>query len=85
MKQRVRPNLPHLQAALDQLGPWAGNSPNVSAQWLASALLTKIATIDWKAASQDVERFLNPVERQSLTLWSERFFRSKVEQLASVS
>jgi hypothetical protein len=32
-----------------------------------------------------VERFLNPVERQSLTLWSERFFRSKVEQLASVS
>jgi hypothetical protein len=45
-------------------------------------LTEKIATIDWRAAAQDVERFLNSAERRSLSLWSEKFFRAKVDQLA---
>jgi predicted nucleotidyltransferase component of viral defense system len=85
VKQQVRPNLPHLQAALGQFGPWADKSLNVDMEWLVDTLLEKITTIDWKAASEDVERFLNAAEKQSLTLWSERFFRAKVQQLASGS
>jgi hypothetical protein len=42
----------------------------------------KIASINWNAAAQDVERFLNTAEKQSLKLWNERFFRTKMEQLA---
>jgi hypothetical protein len=42
----------------------------------------KIASINWNAAAQDVERFLNTAEKQSLKLWNERFFRTKAEQLA---
>jgi len=45
-------------------------------------LTEKIAAIDWRAAAKDVERFLNSAERKSLSLWSEKFFRAKVEQLA---
>ena len=85
VKQRVRPNLPHLQAALEQFGPWVGQPLSVDPPWLVNALLHKIAAIDWKAASQDVERFLNAAEKQSLTLWSARFFASKVEQLSSAT
>lgn len=85
VKQRVRPNLPHLQAALHQYGPWQGQSLSVDSEWLHTALLDKIRTIDWNAAAQDVGRFLNPAEKQSLTLWSERFFHSKAEQLAQVA
>lgn len=85
VKQRMHPNLPHLQAALEQFGPWAGQALNIDLDWLVSALSEKIGTIDWKAASQDVERFLNAAEKQSLTLWGERFFRSKVQQLASAA
>ena len=79
--QRVSPNLPHLEAALRQFGPWQGTDVAVSRDWLEDVLRQKIAAIDWKAAAQDVERFLGPVERQSLTLWSERFFGAKTDQL----
>jgi hypothetical protein len=82
VKERIRPNLLHLQSALRQYGPWAGQGVEVDASWLSGVLTKKISAIDWRAAARDVERFLNSAERKSLSLWSERFFRAKVEQLA---
>ena len=79
--QKISPNLPHLQAALYQFGPWAEQSITVDSAWLRNAMLEKVAAIDWREAATDVERFLNATERQSLQLWSERFFRAKVENL----
>jgi hypothetical protein len=80
---QVAPNLPHLEAALNQYGPWSGQNPPVTAQWVGARLQEKINTIDWNAAAADVERFLGPAERQSLKLWSARFFMSKAVQLFS--
>lgn len=82
IKQRTQPNLPHLQAALRQYGPWKDQTIDVTSEWVITALSNKIAIIDWNATAQDVERFLSAAEKQSLKLWSERFFRSKVELLA---
>ena len=79
--QKVSPNLPHLQAALFQFGPWAGQTITVDSGWLRNAMREKVASVDWKEAAADVERFLNATERQSLQLWSERFFRAKIENL----
>ena len=79
--QKISPNLPHMQAALYQFGPWAEQSITVDSAWLRNAMLEKVAAIDWQEAATDVERFLNATERQSLQLWSERFFRAKVESL----
>jgi len=79
--QKVRPNLAHLQAALYQYGPWAGQSITIDSNWLRNAMLEKVAAVDWQQAARDVERFLNMAEKQSLKLWSERFFRNKVENL----
>lgn len=84
VKQRTRPNLSHLKAALQQYGPWKDQGINVTGDWFANALSEKIRTIDWIAAAADVERFLNTSEKQSLKLWSERFFLSKVEQLTKI-
>ena len=83
IKRQVAPNLPHLEAALNQYGPWSGQNPSVTAQWVGARLDEKINTIDWTAAAADVERFLGPAERQSLKLWSARFFVSKAAQLFS--
>jgi hypothetical protein len=80
-RKKVRPNLPHLQAALEQYGPWTGQVLEVTPAWVVRALSDKIESIDWKDAARDVERFLNATERQSLSLWSERFFKAKVGQL----
>lgn len=72
----------HLQAALIQAGPWAGQEDlKIDMAWLADTLRSNIAAIDWKAAADDVRRFLRPAEAKSLELWSDRFFLAKVEKM----
>jgi len=71
VKRIVSPNLPHLKNALIQFGPWQGDG----------ALIQKIETIDWGEAQDDVQRFLGAAEQKSLSLWSERFFKERVNQL----
>lgn len=79
--QGVTPNLLLLQNALIQYGPWKGESLNVNREWLVEALSEKIASVNWKDAADDVERFLKPVEQKSLKLWSNKFYMSKLEKL----
>ena len=80
--QGVFPNLRHLEAALRQFGPWSDeNALEVTTGWLESALTDKIRSIDWDEASNDVRRFLRPSEEESLSLWGERFFESKLRKL----
>ncbi len=81
VKQRVKPNLAHLQSALLQWGPWAGQQSKVDLKWLKQKLTDKIGGIDWQDAAMDVERFLKLQEQHSLKLWSVAFFLHKVEQL----
>ena len=81
IKQNISPNLSHLEAAVDQVGPWKGQQPRIDARWIVDKLNEKIATIDWRAAAADVERFLGPAERASLKLWSGSFFSAKAAQL----
>jgi len=81
----VSPNLTHLHAALIQAGPWAGQEGlKIDIAWLEDTLRNTIATIDWKAAANDVRRFLRPAEAKTLELWSDRFFLAKLEKMAAV-
>jgi len=80
-RQKIKPNLTLLEAALYQYGPWKGKKLNIDDNWVKKALLGRVSEINWKDAAADVERFLNTTERESLKLWSERFFVQKVEQL----
>lgn len=78
----VFPNLPHLEAALVQFGPWAEEDElTVNSKWLEKAMINKIQSIDWEVAAEDVRRFLRPAEAESLKLWSERFFNSKLSKM----
>jgi predicted nucleotidyltransferase component of viral defense system len=85
IKQKVAPNLPHLQAALNQFGPWKGQNPLIDTRWVVDKLREKIATIDWKAAAADAERFLGAAERESLKLWGARFFSTRAAALSDGS
>ncbi len=80
--QGVRPNLGLLQSALVQLGPWQEQRLEVDMAWLQTALLEKIAVIDWDDAAEDVRRFLDSPQRQSLRLWSANFFSAKARKLS---
>lgn len=79
--QGVTPNLVLLKNALIQHGPWKDQALNIDEGWLVNVLGEKISSIDWKAAADDVERFMKPIERRSLSLWSEQFFTSKLKKL----
>jgi len=79
--QGITPNLALLKNALEQYGPWQGQSLDVNREWLVNALGEKISAINWKDAAEDVERFLNPVEQKSLSLWSEKFYMNKLKKL----
>jgi len=71
IKQGISVNLPHLQAALLQWGPWADKKIVINLKWLKQVLLHKTAQIDWKDAAKDVQRFLRFSEQHSLSLWDE--------------
>jgi len=80
--QGVFPNLPHLEAALRQFGPWSEDDTlSVDLSWLEKEMTKRIRAIDWEAAKQDVSRFLRPAEAESLKLWSHRFFESKLDKI----
>lgn len=83
LKQGISPNLALLQAALYQFGPWRDQSITVTLPWLGDRLNEKIAGIDWQRAAEDVHRFLGAAERESLRMWSQRFFSAKVAQLVA--
>jgi hypothetical protein len=83
IRQGVSPNLPHLQNALVQYGPWEGQKNVViDAGWVREELHNKIASIEWAEAAADVAPFLKLSEQESLKLWSTRFFSAKLKKLA---
>ena len=83
VKKGIKPNLPLLQAALIQDGPWKGEGLKIDEEWVRKELLKKISLINWNEPASDVERFLTLVKKDSLRLWNERFFVQRVSQLFS--
>jgi hypothetical protein len=82
IRQDVSPNLPHLQNALIQYGPWKGQEDLVvDKSWVQEELQNKIDGIEWKAAAADVAPFLKLGEQESLKLWDARFFSAKLKML----
>jgi len=79
--QGVTPNMLLVKNAIFQYGPYQGQELDVNHDWLVEALRNKIASIKWGDAADDVRRFLKPIELESLKLWNERFFNSKLNNL----
>ncbi len=81
VKKGAQVNLPHLQAALSQWGPWVNHKIDLDIIWLKHELTKKTEHIDFQTAANDVQRFLKPSEQHSLSLWNEKFFLHKIEKL----
>jgi hypothetical protein len=82
IRQRVSLNLPHLQNALIQFGPWEGQKNLViDENWVLTEMQKKIDSIEWAKAAADVAPFLKLGEQESLKLWDARFFSAKLKML----
>jgi predicted nucleotidyltransferase component of viral defense system len=76
----VTPNYAQLANALFQLGPWKGQEITVDDFFLREKLREKIETLKWQDVARDVRKFLRPAKAETLDLWSEGFFKAKLEK-----
>ncbi len=74
-------NYDFLTSAINQLGPWQGQSITVDKAWLLNELERKIVSMNWKQAAEDVRRFVRVAEQPSLDLWSKELFLGQLEKL----
>jgi predicted nucleotidyltransferase component of viral defense system len=77
-------NYEFLTSAINQLGPWQGQSITVDKAWLLNELERKITSMNWKQAAEDVRRFVRVAEQPSLDLWSKELFWGQMDKLKRV-
>lgn len=78
---RIGINFDFLTSAINQLGPWQGQSITVDKAWLLNELEQKILSMNWKQATEDVRRFVRVAEQPSLDLWSKELFLGQLDKL----
>ncbi|MGI5925025.1 MAG: nucleotidyl transferase AbiEii/AbiGii toxin family protein [Lentisphaeria bacterium] len=78
---RTSINYDFLTSAINQLGPWQGQSVAVDKTWLLNELKRKIVSMNWKQAAEDVRRFVRVAEQPSLDLWSKELFLGQLDKL----
>jgi len=76
-------NFKLLSNALDQMGPWKNQGIQVDKTWYRENIGQKIQNLDWKAAKDDVIRFLGSQEQKGLEVWGQSFFLDRLEKLIS--
>jgi hypothetical protein len=81
--REVIPNFPLLRNAIEQSGPWAGQSIEISPPWFVQSMRSRIEELDWKAVREDVSRFLPHRDQEGLALWTSEYFLYHLEKLAS--
>ncbi len=81
---RTSINYDYLTSAINQLGPWQGQSIVVDKEWLLNELERKIHLVNWKQAAEDIRRFVRAAEQPSLDVWSRKLFLRQLEKLKRV-
>jgi len=80
---RVEVNYGFLSSAINQFGPWKGQTITIDKAWMVQELERKINSIHWKQAARDVHRFVRTTEQPSLNVWSKELFLGQLSKLAN--
>lgn len=80
--RRTPVNYRLLGSALAQTGPWAAAIDRVDRDWCLRALASKIESIDWSRAREDVRAFVRTADLPSLDVWGRDFFLGQAAKLA---
>jgi predicted nucleotidyltransferase component of viral defense system len=81
IQQKVQPNYTFLKNALEQYGPYQGQTLNVSHEWLCNELAKKIKSLDWQAVANDVKQFLSSDFIHTVDIWSKDLFLGLLRKL----
>jgi predicted nucleotidyltransferase component of viral defense system len=81
VSNKVLINYNLLSRAINQQGPWAGQSIHINREWLLTVLNLKIREVNWTAIVQDVAPLLALKEQGTLKLWGLDFFSSLIKNI----
>jgi len=84
VSQKTPLNFEFLKNALNQYGPWKGQTILADRDWYFMEMEKRIRTLDWEKAKEDTRRFLNPLQERGLEVWSVEFFLSQLQKLKAV-
>jgi predicted nucleotidyltransferase component of viral defense system len=74
-------NFDFLTSAINQFGPWQNRNIDVDKTWTLKKLEEKIVSLDWKLASEDVQRFIRSSDQPTLSLWSKELFLGQLKKI----
>lgn len=80
--KKIKINMLFLNNALYQTGHLNNKTAPLTNDTLIDALKSKIKTINWEEAKNDVAKFLKQDELKSLEVWSQAFFMNRCDKLA---
>lgn len=84
ISRRIKVNRELLSSAIDQQGPWKGQELKVGRDWYMQEMGKRIEKIDWKAAKEEMLRFLKPSAVAGLDLWGKEFFLDRLQKLSVI-
>ena len=81
IKSGCKINIKHLEAALNQAGPYKEQNVVINRSFLLQEFSKKIDTNNWEAIVKDVEKFLRPHEVATLKLWNAQLFHDRIQKI----
>jgi hypothetical protein len=72
--KKIKPNYPHLAAALNHDGPYAGQDIKTDKGWLGVALKSHIDNLDFEKIKKDMVRFVEDKEYDDVIGWNKKLF-----------
>lgn len=80
LQKKISVNHTFFKHALEQTGPYIGQTIFPDNSWLIEELSKKINVIDWNIAKQDVVNFIPKENRNHIEAWSSDFFLSMLQK-----
>ena len=81
IQQRTHLNHIFLKNALEQCGPYQGQSIDISNKWVTHELAKKIKSLNWKEVANDVKKFLPGNFIHTVDAWNSELFLALLKKL----
>lgn len=84
VSRRTKVNWELLSSAINQQGPWKGQNIKINQDWYINEMAKKIEGVDWKAAKEEMTRFLKLSAMTGLDVWGKEFLLDRMQKLSEI-
>lgn len=84
VSRQVKMNWKFFSNGINQQGPWKEKNIKINRDWYIKEMVKKIEKIDWKAAKEEMARFLKPSAMAGLDVWSKEFLLDRLQKLLEI-